>query len=492
MFVRRDVWSMDAWAPTIAWYEKAVAALRALPIDNPRSWLSLAAMHGINIEAWKAHGYLPNHGQPPVIAPEFRQCQHQTWYFLPWHRGYLASFEAIVRQKIVELGGPADWALPYWNYNGTRPDSIRLPTAFGSEKKLDGSANALWVSARYGTDGKGHIEIQPKQIDPSGALREAQFTDGFGGPVTGFNPSGQHNGRLESRPHNTVHGLVGGQQVPNPTKPEQRGLMTSPQTAALDPIFWLHHSNIDRMWEVWLHADPQHTNPPAHGDWSDGPPANGRPFRFPGTDGAWHNTQVHAIASAADLHYQYDDIVTPLPFGAVAAPRAATPEGRCMPYGPAREFAASAGAVQLGADFTEVTVRLDTQSKPAAAAATTPGGPVAPSPRVLLSLDGIRSVAGTRVMSDGVLIDVAVVHPVSGEELDVGTISMFGLTIASDPAELHGGGGLAELLDITRIFDDLQQSGAVGDELSVRFRKSTPMSDMSNIAIGKVSLLRQS
>ena len=29
------------------------------------------------------------------------------------------------------------------------------------------------------------------------------------------------------------------------------GLMTDPNTAALDPIFWLHHANIDRLWEVW-------------------------------------------------------------------------------------------------------------------------------------------------------------------------------------------------------------------------------------------------
>ena len=24
------------------------------------------------------------------------------------------------------------------------------------------------------------------------------------------------------------------------------------ETAGLDPLFWLHHANIDRLWEVWL------------------------------------------------------------------------------------------------------------------------------------------------------------------------------------------------------------------------------------------------
>ena len=33
------------------------------------------------------------------------------------------------------------------------------------------------------------------------------------------------------------------------------GFMRSPATAGRDPIFWLHHANIDRLWEVWLSLD---------------------------------------------------------------------------------------------------------------------------------------------------------------------------------------------------------------------------------------------
>jgi tyrosinase len=36
-------------------------------------------------------------------------------------------------------------------------------------------------------------------------------------------------------------------------------------TAPLDPIFWLHHCNIDRLWKVWL-RDAAHVNP-ATADW---------------------------------------------------------------------------------------------------------------------------------------------------------------------------------------------------------------------------------
>ena len=60
----------------------------------------------------------------------WKQCQHGSWYFLPWHRGYLLAFEANIRAAVIKLGGPADWALPYWNY--FKPNENKLPAAFAS------------------------------------------------------------------------------------------------------------------------------------------------------------------------------------------------------------------------------------------------------------------------------------------------------------------------------------------------------------------------
>lgn len=47
--------------------------------------------------------------------------------------------------------------------------------------------------------------------------------------------------------HNVVHGLTGG----------PGGHMSSIKTSAFDPIFWLHHTNIDRLYAIWqaLHED---------------------------------------------------------------------------------------------------------------------------------------------------------------------------------------------------------------------------------------------
>ena len=37
--------------------------------------------------------------------------------------------------------------------------------------------------------------------------------------------------------------------------------MGDPRTAALDPIFWLHHANIDRLWDEWIRQGGAFTNP---------------------------------------------------------------------------------------------------------------------------------------------------------------------------------------------------------------------------------------
>lgn len=53
------------------------------------------------------------------------------------------------------------------------------------------------------------------------------------------------------------------------------GLMSSPVTAGLDPIFWLHHANIDRLWEVWRRGAASHVDPTI-AKWADGPASLGR------------------------------------------------------------------------------------------------------------------------------------------------------------------------------------------------------------------------
>ena len=121
------------------------------------------------------------------------------------------------------------------------------------------------------------------------------------------------NGSLESLPHNVIHGAIGGVAPGgNPNDWRDFGLMSMPMTAALDPIFWLHHANIDRLWSVWLRdAQEQHENPDLT-TWLDGPAD--RQFVFPTSNQGERTFRARDVldTTAAPLDYRYEDETPPV------------------------------------------------------------------------------------------------------------------------------------------------------------------------------------
>ena len=73
-----------------------------------------------------------------------------------------------------------------------------------------------------------------------GILTLGTFAE-FGGTATA-------SGSLEGTPHGPVHGWVGGD-------------MGAFSTAGKDPVFFAHHSNIDKLWSDWHRLDSQHMDP---------------------------------------------------------------------------------------------------------------------------------------------------------------------------------------------------------------------------------------
>ena len=65
---------------------------------------------------------------------------------------------------------------------------------------------------------------------------------GFGSAIATSHSDGSRQGILESQPHNLVHNAMGG--------PDGLAFMVN-FLSPVDPIFFLHHGNIDRLWDVW-------------------------------------------------------------------------------------------------------------------------------------------------------------------------------------------------------------------------------------------------
>src|SRR5215204_3164918 len=110
--VRREVRSLGSgWPGTLLWYARAVRTLRSRPFTDRTSWRFLGAMHGWHPVVWQQFGVLAQNEPVPSNSVQGRfmnQCQHQSWYFLPWHRGYVSAVEQILRDAVVQAGGPAD------------------------------------------------------------------------------------------------------------------------------------------------------------------------------------------------------------------------------------------------------------------------------------------------------------------------------------------------------------------------------------------------
>jgi polyphenol oxidase len=159
---------------------------------------------------------------------------HFNWKFFAFHRAYLYFHERILGKLI----GDMDFRLPYWDWDVS--SHRKLPGAYTNPNN---SSNPLFNSTRgmSPTD-----EIPSEDVDEDvmdAALEAADFTE-FGGTATG-------SGIPEGAPHGSVHVDVGGGS----------GDMSFFETAAKDPIFYAHHSNVDKIWSDWNRGSSLHTNP---------------------------------------------------------------------------------------------------------------------------------------------------------------------------------------------------------------------------------------
>jgi tyrosinase len=486
----------------LLWYAKGVGAMMKRELSDPASWWFFAAIHGeyVGESGFPGWGSLP---APPAVptsplpsqsdqATYWDQCQHQSWYFLPWHRGYLLALEAQIRTEVINLGGPETWALPYWNYFGSGEDAI--PPAFTEQTLPDNSPNPLFVAARYGPNNNGDIFIPMPPVNQACMSNDIYTGNdavtpppGFGGPQTGFWHGGGTSGNLENNPHNLVHVFVGGDAPSGPTY----GLMSDPGIAALDPIFYFHHANIDRMWAAWNVTNSNPTDPV----WLNGPAASGgREFIMPWPGGGTLVYTPQEMNSLDQLDYTYDDLPVPetaspeavvaerlTRLGAPATAETVAKEGVPVSSNKNVELVgATQGPLPIKGSEALTMVKLDTDVRRAVTESLSNASEAAPPDRVFLNLENVRGTHDASVLN--VLVN----------EIPAGSVGLFGLRRATLADSEHGGEGLNFVLEITPIVDALHLEDAFNaDALHVRIVPHQPVPDQAEITVGRISVYRQ-
>lgn len=251
-FVRQDIASLNAASSQIVSYAKAVTKMQALPSTDPTSWAYQAAIHGTTMSQ---------------ALQSWNTCEHNTEWFWSWHRMYLYWFERIVRNK----SGDPSWSLPFWAWDS--PSERYLPPMFRNP------SSSLYLANRHPNMNNGTGSLSAGDVSYSGAFATSVYsTPGQTGA----------NDMFQNSPHGNVHVGVG-------------GLMASIVTAAQDPVFYLHHANCDRLWQVWR-ASYGGIDPVGDSTWT------GKSYTFFNEKGQPINMNACQILNAAQqLNYVYQN-----------------------------------------------------------------------------------------------------------------------------------------------------------------------------------------
>jgi tyrosinase len=271
---------------------------------------------------------------------------HNGPAFLPWHRLFIYEFEKALGNAMND----ASFGLPYWDWSAKEyterfaifasrsqayMGGVRVMTVtdhVNRERRfvIDGPFGKWYQWRRTGAttmheiqwdlDLRSGIErddvnrsrigvlLEPLRTKIDNLFQRTEYDTSPWSNRSAYLKSGDDEDdnvpfrpQLEGVFHDIIHRWVGGMGIGT----WGMGSLASPN----DPIFYLHHSNIDRLWARWqgIHGidkyAPRHDGPPSHrlNDAMSGLP-NGSDFLTP----------AQALDYYGNLGYKYDDVPAPL------------------------------------------------------------------------------------------------------------------------------------------------------------------------------------
>lgn len=162
--------------------------------------------------------------------------------FLGWHRRYLVEFERELQRvdKVLRPSSTTTLSVPFWRWQdpfpawlvgflpATNPQNGQRPPA-----RKNGAPPQKASAADVALIINGFAAQRTRLPGENDYTKFTYALEGWGVRPDGTSLPG----------HNHGHSWVG-------------GIMNNTSTSPTDPIFWLHHAEVDRLWHIWRKQHP--------------------------------------------------------------------------------------------------------------------------------------------------------------------------------------------------------------------------------------------
>ncbi|KAJ3068192.1 hypothetical protein HK102_007233, partial [Quaeritorhiza haematococci] len=216
------------------------------------------------------------------------ELAHGAPAFLPWHRGLLVAYESALKT----CSGNSSLTLTYWDsgFDSQAPESSPVLRDFGGDY-AGGCARSGPFAALQLAQPTPHCLVRRFS---RGAIRAPELNT----LLLQERSYDNFRSTLEMGLHASVHNWIGGD-------------MTQ-MFSSNDPIFWLHHTNVDRLWYLYQ------TRYTERADDYEGTARDGRPVALSDQMQFWQvqdllggrPLQVRELQLVSDWCYTYSDSVT--------------------------------------------------------------------------------------------------------------------------------------------------------------------------------------
>lgn len=225
----------------------ALASAACTEVRVRKEWLTLSsAEHRSFLQAVKKLQVRPAQGQPSKydqlvkLYADHYEAMSASAAFLPWHRHYLHVFEQELRKLDPTV------TLPYWDWSAPSQHPERAP---------------IWGDDAFGGNGMGPaccvvtgVFKAYKPRYPEASCLKRSFS---GGTTIAALPSTEelrtvlNQSTTYDSMRRAIEGLQGSVHI-------YIGGHMATIYAPNDPLFFLHHAFVDKLWADWQTLEPEH------------------------------------------------------------------------------------------------------------------------------------------------------------------------------------------------------------------------------------------